>query len=265
MLVLCVSIVLVGWLRGIGLLYMVEIGISLAIAAVPEGLLAVTTMTLAVGMQRMAGMNALVRRLSAVEALGSTTVICSDKTGTLTRNEMTVAAIVVASGRIDVTGVGYAPEGNFTAGGQDVDAASNAPLAMALRIGMLCNDARIDRGGNVISILGDPTEAALLVAAEKAGLDHATILQASPRIRELPFSSDTKVMVTVHGKAGGGHVAYVKGAPGTVLAASVALLGEGGVVPMTPEARKEGRATNDGLAAGALRVLALAYRDLPQT
>ena len=264
-LVLCVGIVLVGWLRGIGLLYMVEIGISLAIAAVPEGLLAVTTMTLAVGMQRMAGMNALVRRLSAVEALGSTTVICSDKTGTLTRNEMTVAAIVVASGRIDVTGVGYAPEGNFTAGGQDIDAASNAPLAMALRIGMLCNDARIDRGGNVIGILGDPTEAALLVAAEKAGLDHATILQAFPRIRELPFSSDTKVMVTVHGKAGGGHVAYVKGAPGTVLAASVALLGEGGVVPMTPEARKEGRATNDGLAAGALRVLALAYRDLPQT
>ena len=267
-LVLCAVIVLIGWLRGNDLLFMVEVGISLAIAAVPEGLLAVTTMTLAVGMQRMAGMNALVRRLPAVESLGSTTVICSDKTGTLTRNEMTVRAFDVAARRVEVTGTGYVAEGEFKVEGQKVepttDSGAEGPLRLALRIGALCNDAQLDRSGDGITVLGDPTEAALIVAAEKAGMDRAGLDRDYPRIGEIPFSSETKRMVTVHSTPDGNTVAYVKGSPAAVLEASVSVLGANGVAPMSPEARRRGRATNDELAAAALRVLGLAYHELPE-
>lgn len=267
-LVLCAVIVVAGLLRGNGLLFMIEIGISLAIAAVPEGLLAVTTMTLAVGMQRMVKMNALVRRLPAVEALGSTTVICTDKTGTLTRNEMTVRAYEVAGRHIDVTGAGYAIDGELRVDGHTVeptpdDAASRA-LQLALRIGALCNDARIDRSGDHAVVLGDPTEAALVVAAEKSGLHRASLEQAYPRVAELPFNSDRKLMVTVHRTPEGRVVAYVKGAPAALLEASVSILGASGSTPMGPAARTDGRATNDKLAASALRVLGLAYRELPE-
>ena len=265
---LCAVIVLVGWLRGNNLFFMVEVGISLAIAAVPEGLLAVTTMTLAVGMQRMARMHALVRRLPAVEALGSTTVICTDKTGTLTRNEMTVRAFDVGARRVDVTGTGYAVQGEFKVAGQKVepttDAGAEGPLRLALRIGALCNDAKLDRSDGGTTVLGDPTEAALIVAAEKAGLDRAGLDRDYPRTGEIPFSSETKLMVTVHSTPEGKRVAYVKGSPAAVLEASVSELGADGVAPMSPEARKRGSATNDELAAAALRVLGLAYRELPE-
>src|SRR4029453_10346018 len=140
-------IVLAGWLRGHPFLYMLEVGISLAIAAVPEGLLAVTTMTLALGMQRMAGMGVLVRRLPAVETLGSTTVICTDKTGTLTRNEMTVRALQLGDRRVEVSGAGYVPSREFREGGRDVDARADAQLALALRVGALCSDAALDLTG----------------------------------------------------------------------------------------------------------------------
>ena len=259
-LVLCVVIVMIGWLRGNELLFMVEVGISLAIAAVPEGLLAVTTMTLAVGMQRMARMGALVRQLPAVEALGSTTVICTDKTGTLTRNEMTVRALTLGALRVDVTGTGYVAKGLFQVDGRDIDV---EPLSLALRIGALCNDAKIDRNGDAVSILGDPTEAALIIAAEKAGLDRDTLHAEYPRIRELPFSSETMLMVTAHTTPGSGTVAYAKGAPGSVLAACTAVLGPDGETAMTEEAMRQARATNEALAGGALRVLGLAFRDLP--
>jgi len=272
-LVLCAVIVGAGWLRGNELLFMVEVGISLAIAAVPEGLLAVTTMTLAVGMQRMAGMNALVRRLPAVEALGSTTVICSDKTGTLTRNEMTVRAFHVAARRVEVTGTGYSAQGEFKVEGQKVEgleakpttqSSAEAPLRLALRIGALCNDAKLDRSGVGTTVLGDPTEAALIVAAEKAGMDPAGLDRDYPRTREVPFSSETKRMVTVHTAPDGRTVAYVKGSPAAVLDASVSVLGADGVAAMSAETRQGARTTNDELAAAALRVLGLAYRDLPE-
>ncbi len=265
-LVLCAVIVLVGWLRGIGLLVMVEVGISLAIAAVPEGLLAVTTMTLAVGMQRMAKMNALIRRLPAVESLGSTTVICSDKTGTLTRNEMTVRVYQVAGRRIDVTGTGYSAEGEFKVADQKIEptnAGTEDSLHLALRIGALCNDAQCDRSKGSATILGDPTEAALIVAAEKAGLDRAVMERDFPRIEEVPFSSETKRMATLHNTPEGHAVAYVKGSPAAVLEASVSVLGLHGVTPMSEEARMECRANNDALASSALRVLGLAYREVP--
>ncbi len=264
-LVLCAIIVFVGWLRGNGLLFMVEVGISLAIAAVPEGLLAVTTMTLAVGMQRMAKLNALVRRLPAVESLGSTTVICSDKTGTLTRNEMTVRAYDVAGRRVEVTGTGYTAEGEFRVDAKKIEpiAEAEGPLQLALRIGALCNDAKLEHSGDGITVLGDPTEAALIVAAEKAGLDQAAMERDYPRTGEIPFSSESKRMATVHTAPDGHSVAYVKGSPAAVLEASVSVLGPGGVSPMSEDARTQGRATNDTLAATALRVLGLAYRDLP--
>ncbi len=201
-LVLCAVIVLAGWLRGHGFLYMLEVGISLAIAAVPEGLPAVATMTLAMGMQRMARMRALIRRLPAVETLGSTTVICTDKTGTLTRNEMTVRALQLGERRIDVSGTGYAPSGEFREDGRAVDARADAHLALALRVGALCSDATLDLTGGGAAVLGDPTEGALLVAAAKAGMSKDDLERESPRVGEVPFSSEAKRMVTVHRSAG---------------------------------------------------------------
>ena len=182
--VLAIAIAVVGdgVLRGNALLDMLEVGIALAIAAVPEGLPAVATMTLALGVQRMARANALVRRLPAVETLGSTTVICTDKTGTLTRNEMAVRCFVVAERRVDVSGVGYDPVGRFEQGGLPVLPDADAPLRTALTIGVLCNDSRLagddyraeDGDGPHVdgdAVLGDPTEMALLVVAAKAGMD----------------------------------------------------------------------------------------------
>jgi Ca2+-transporting ATPase len=266
-LTLCAVIVLMGWLRGNDLLFMVEVGVSLAIAAVPEGLLAVTTMTLAVGMQRMAAMNALVRRLPAVEALGSTTVICTDKTGTLTRNEMTVRSLHVAGLRIDVSGAGYAVEGQLELDGQKVvplALAGDSPLSLALRIGALCNDAKLDRTAGETRVLGDPTEAALIVAAEKAGLSPAQLVRDYPRTAELPFDSNTKRMTTVHRLRDGTSVAYVKGSPAAVLEASQSLLGPLRTAAMSAEDRHGVSEQNTELAASALRVLGLAYRVLPE-
>jgi Ca2+-transporting ATPase len=186
-LVLCAVITVAGLLRGEPLLHMIETGISLAIAAVPEGLTAVATMTLALGMQRMARMRALVRRLPAVEALGSTTVICTDKTGTLTRNEMSARAVVLPPDRHVALEDGR-PAGEF-----------DPPLALALRVGALCNDARLEeRDGGGRAVVGDPTEGALLMAAADAGIDPAALRRDYPRLGEVPFDSRSMRMVTTH-------------------------------------------------------------------
>jgi Ca2+-transporting ATPase len=261
---LCAVIVFAGWLRGHRFLYMLEVGISLAIAAVPEGLPAVVTITLALGMQRMARMRALVRRLPAVETLGSTTVICTDKTGTLTRNEMTVRAFVLDRRRIEVTGTGYAPVGTFQDNGQPVDPRSDDHLALALRIGALCNDAKVEHTDGRDAVLGDPTEAALIVAAEKAGMGHAALDPDFPRVGEVPFDSTSKRMVTVHRTPQGRTVAFVKGSPGTLLAASTSEVRAAGVMPLTPDDRQRWEELNQQLASAALRVLGLAYRELPE-
>ncbi len=265
-LALCCVIVLLGWVRGHALLEMVRIGVSLAIAAVPEGLLAVTTMTLAIGMQRMAKMHALVRRLPAVEALGSTTVICTDKTGTLTRNEMTVRALHVGGRHVDLAGSGYAPDGEFSESGTPVvvatddSAGDNDALLLALRIGALCNDSSVDRTVDPPAILGDPTEAALIVAAEKAHLEHAQLQQQFPRVHEIPFNSDTKRMVTVHGTPDSRRVAFAKGSPAALLDMSTMTIIAGQPAPLTDAGRAEWTATNNSLAGQALRVLALGFR-----
>ena len=264
-LVLCAVIVLAGWLRGAtDFWHMLEIGLSLAIAAVPEGLPAVTTMTLALGMQRMARMRALVRRLPAVETLGSVTVICTDKTGTLTKNEMTVCVYALDQRRVEVTGAGYAPTGSFKDGGKPVDPRSDEHLALALRIGMLCNDAKVERTDGHETVLGDPTEAALIVAGEKAGLNQAALASEFPRLSETPFDSTSKRMVTVHRTPQGQTMAFIKGSPGQLIAASSAQVRAAGVSPLTPDDRGRWDESNQELAGTALRVLGLAYRELPE-
>ncbi len=262
---LCAIIVGVGWLRGItDLWHMLEIGLSLAIAAVPEGLPAATTMTLALGMQRMARMRALVRRLPAVETLGAVTVICTDKTGTLTRNEMTVCVFALDQCHIDVTGAGYEPVGKFQSADRPLDPLSDERLALALRIGALCNDAKVDRTDGVETVLGDPTEAALIVVAEKAGMKLAALSEEFARLSEVPFDSVSQRMVTVHRTPQGRTIAYVKGSPGMTLAASTTQLQAAGVTPLTPEDRQKWEQSNLDLADTSLRVLGLAYRDLPE-
>ncbi len=263
-LVLCAVIVLSGWLRGTtDFWHMLEIGLSLAIAAVPEGLPAVTTMTLALGMLRMAKLRALVRRLPAVETLGSVTVICTDKTGTLTKNEMTVSIYALDQRRIQVTGAGYASTGKFQDGDKPVDVQSDEHLALALQIGMLCNDAKVNRTNGHTTVLGDPTEAALIVAGEKAAWNQTDLTRDYPRLAEVPFDSTSKRMVTVHRTPQGATRAYVKGAPTTVIAASSSQCRAAGVSPLTTADRQHWKETNDELAGTALRLLALAYRELP--
>ena len=243
---------------------MLEIGLSLAIAAVPEGLPAVTTMTLALGMQRMARLRALVRRLPAVETLGSVTVICTDKTGTLTRNEMTVCVYALDHRRVKVTGAGYEPMGKFQDGDTFVDPHSEEHLALALRIGILCNDAKVERTDGHDAVLGDPTEAALIVAAEKAGMNPADLNSEFPRLSEIPFDSTSKRMVTVHRASQGPTLAFVKGAPATMISSSSSQFGVSGVTRLADDDRQRWAQTNEELAGAALRVLGLAYRELPE-
>lgn len=263
-LVLCGVIVTTGWFRGVSdFWHMLTLGISLAIAAVPEGLPAVATMTLALGMQRMAKLGALVRRLPAVETLGSTTIICTDKTGTLTKNEMTVQALVLHERRIDVTGSGYESIGEFQVDGKFESSQADERTLLALRIGLLCNDAQVDRNDGAAVVLGDPTEAALVVVAEKAGLHRTELERQFPRIGEVPFDSAAKRMVTVHRTREGRTQACVKGSPGALLTASSAQCTATGVAPLTEPMRQDWLETNRTLAGAALRVLGLAYRDLP--
>jgi len=263
---LCAVIVLAGWLRGNEILRMLEVGVSLAIAAVPEGLLAVTTMTLAVGMQRMARMRALVRNLPAVEALGSTTVICTDKTGTLTRNEMTVRVLLAGEQRVEVTGSGYVPGGKLRTGDHTVDSSAFAvaddPVALALRVGALCNDAKVTRAGADVKVLGDPTEVALIVLAEKAGLDQDALNRAFPRIGEVPFDSGTKRMLTLHRTEDGSRIVFAKGSPSAILDASGWVLDGQGRSAITDASRAAWDERNEALASQALRVLGFAIRPL---
>lgn len=262
---LCAVIVAAGWFRGTtDFWHMLEIGISLAIAAVPEGLPAATTMTLALGMQRMAKMRALVRRLPAVETLGSVNVIGTDKTGTLTKNEMTVRVFLLDDRRIDVTGTGYVSEGIFQIGNDSVDPQSDDQLLLSLRIGLLCNDAKVTHDDSHHTVLGDPTEGALIIAAEKAGLVQSEVMNEFPRISEVPFDSVSKRMVTVHRTPQGKITAYFKGSPGVLIAASRSHVRSNEVIPMTAEDRHDWEERNRELASGAMRVLALAYREVPE-
>lgn len=261
---LCVIIILAGLARGEELLHMVEVGISLAIAAVPEGLPAVATMTLALGVQRMAKNNALVRRLPAVETLGSTTVICTDKTGTLTKNEMTVTRIVLNGDQLDVTGTGYEVQGQFLLNSQAINPRENKHLMLALQIGTLCNDAELERTAEGIMVLGDPTEGALIVAAEKARMDHDLQEDTFDRVDEVPFDSESKQMVTVHRTPQGKIVAYTKGAPAAIMDSATHFMSHETIRPITEADREHIFELNREMAENALRVLAVGYRELEE-
>ncbi|WP_397534595.1 cation-translocating P-type ATPase [Roseateles sp.] len=255
---LFVGVLLLGLWRELPLSAVLMVAISQMVSMVPEGLPVAMTIALAVGMQRMAGRGAIIRRLSAVETLGSTTVICTDKTGTLTRNEMTVVALWLPDGTtLAVSGIGYAPSGSFTdASAARIDAAGHALLQPLLQAALLCNDAELlppedDERGSW-TVLGDPTEGALLVLAAKAGLDVAAQRQAAPREAELPFDSDTKLMATRHRLDGAPRRVLIKGAPEAVLRLCTG---------NAPELLLQAREQAEQLAGRALRVLAFATVD----
>jgi len=236
--------------------------VSLAVSAIPEGLPAVLTITLAMGTSRMAKQNAIVRRLASVETLGSTTVICSDKTGTLTKNEMTATRLHTGDRTIEVTGTGYQPEGEFLEDGETVDPKEDPNLELLLRISTLNNDSHIQQQNGNWVCFGDPTEGAFVVAAEKAGLANKDLNETYPRVSEIPFDATRKRMTTVHETPEGKLVAYVKGAPEMVLERSTRVL-DNEVRTITGEDVEKNLQVMQDMAEDALRVLAMAYKELP--
>jgi Ca2+-transporting ATPase len=260
------------------------VAVSLAIAAVPEGLPAVVTISLALGMREMVRRHALIRKLSSVETLGSATVICSDKTGTLTQNEMTVTRIWADGQFVDVTGSGYAPKGEFKVNDEAVSLDKYPAVKTSLWLGTLNNDAQLEHAGEqegqeTFRMIGDPTEGAILVAALKAGASAKSLNEAYPRKQEIPFDSTRKRMVTIHAVEDPDtadispltaeakrewHIIAVKGAPDVVLnLCSHMQTIDNGDVKLTDERRKEVLAANDAMTGSALRVLGVAYRMVP--
>jgi Ca2+-transporting ATPase len=259
-----VLVIALGLMRGQPFLEMLISGIALAVAVVPEALPAVVTISLALGVQRMVKRHVLVRRLPAVETLGSVSVICSDKTGTLTKDEMTVRRLFVAGRTYEVTGAGYAPEGSFLLDGREVEPPE--PLRELLRAGALASDAHLARGGEGEGegetgwrVQGDPTEGALIVAAAKAGLEKRELDERCPRVDEIPFTSESKRMTTLH-ETPDGVTAFAKGAPEVILASCERWLGESGEEPLDAAAREAVAAEGRRMAENALRVLAVARK-----
>jgi len=256
---------------GIGILHgeswfdMFMAAVALAVSAIPEGLPAVLTITLAIGVGRMARANAIIRHLPAVETLGSTTVICSDKTGTLTQNAMTVQQVWAGGRRYGVSGVGYAPNGRFhheeAPEGSDFDAVQHPVLRACLEAGVLCNDARLHQVDGQWRMEGDPTEAALTTAAHKAGLDPESLRAEWPRLDVLAFESQHQYMATLHARASDGvRRVYIKGSAEAILARCVDAMDEGGRAAVDVDTWHQ---RVDDMAAGGLRVLAFAFADMP--
>jgi Ca2+-transporting ATPase len=239
---------------------MIMFAVALAVAAVPEALAAIVTGALALGMHAMAKKNALVRKMPAVETLGCTTVICADKTGTLTKGEMTVRKIFSGNQMIEVTGVGYTPEGEFK-GSEKINGRENRSLRLLLQGGLLCNDAELHRKDGNWIIKGDPTEGALVVATVKGGLLTHEERLAHPRIEEFPFSSERKRMTTVHKMHDTDWMAFMKGAPEMVMEKCSAVLDGNERAELTPEKRAQILKKNEEMAQDALRVLAVAYKE----
>ncbi len=238
-----------------------QTSVALAVSAVPEGLPAVVTVSLALGARELAKRNAIIRKLSSTETLGATTIICSDKTGTLTKGEMTVRKILANGKLIDVIGTGYEPKGDFLQNGTPILLSEHNELALLLRAAVLCTNAHYD-GKNVI---GDTTEGALAVVAAKAGLTKKDVENMNPRVHEVPFTSERKLMTTVHKTADGSLVAYSKGAPEIILSRSTHILRDGEKRKLSEEEKKTILEVNESMANEALRMLGIAYRDLPMS
>jgi len=262
-LVIAGLVILAGILQQRDLVEMFFIGISLAVAVIPEGLPAVVTLTLALGIKNMARRNCLIRRLPASETLGSASVICTDKTGTLTKNEMTVKKIYTPGGTFEVTGSGYEPKGEFRTGGETVRPGDHPDLIQFLQAGLLCSHATVAHAEDRWSIIGAPTEGALVVAAHKAALYKKDIASPeSPLVSEFSFSSVRKRMTVIYHDDG--DTAYVKGAPEVILERCAQYLVDGTVSDLTAAKKEEFRKIYEDFAGRGLRVLATAYRDLPQ-
>jgi P-type Ca2+ transporter type 2C len=253
---------LIGILRGNPVLEMLLWGVSLSVAAVPEALPAVVTISLSVGVQRMARRHALVRKLPAVETLGCTNYICSDKTGTLTQDQMTIRRVLSDLRQYGVEGSGYEPAGKFLYNDRTVDAGEIASLKKLLIIGALCNDTELVQEDGRWEVKGDPTEGALVVLAAKAGLSKRELEKETPRVHEIPFSSESKRMTTVH-QAPQGRVAMAKGAAEVILDSCDRILLEGKEMPLDAKSRSTALAEAGKMADEALRVLGLAYREAP--
>lgn len=273
-LAICAVVVAAGVWRGEEPYRMFLAGVSLAVAAIPEGLPAIVTVSLAIGVQKMIRRQAIIRKLPAVETLGCATVICSDKTGTLTQNEMTVRQVFINDRQLEVTGQGYEPAGKYMTGDQEVEVKKDPHLQLLLKISALCNNARLKKGNITIgglfrgksqgnwSVAGDPTEGALLVASAKAGIWREAVEKEEQRLSENPFDSDRKRMSVVYRSPGGTLRVYVKGAPDVVLGLCTHIYEAGKIQPITADRRKRVLEANDRMARQALRVLGMAYRDL---
>ena len=259
--IVCALVFGIGILQGRDILEMFMVAISLAVAAIPEGLPAIVTIVLALGMNRMVKRNAIVKKLLAVETLGCTTVICSDKTGTLTQNEMTVVKAYTNGKIIDITGTGYEPKGEFLLDESSIDPKENVNLNTLISIGILCNDATLEETSESYRIIGDPTEGSLITLAGKGGLYKNEINNKYPRIEEIPFDSDRKMMTTFHKDFFPDKlVSFTKGAPDIVINKCENIYLNGEIVPFTDELKKEVLDINSRFSRKALRVLAFAFR-----
>ncbi|MFP4609336.1 MAG: cation-translocating P-type ATPase, partial [Candidatus Aenigmatarchaeota archaeon] len=256
-LVICALLVPVLLFRGTTMLDSFITAIALAVAAVPEGLPAVVTLTLALGTRKMLKKKALVRRLPVIESLGSVDVICTDKTGTLTENRMVVKKTFFDGQEVKVSG-GHTDEGSFSSDGKDIDPEKLKPI---LQAGALCNDSEITD----VDTIGDPTEIALVQSARKAGLEKADLEKEFKRIDEIPFSSERKMMTTIHDGPGNDDRAFVKGAPEVILNKCDRYYEDGEIRELTSEKKEEVLDTNNRFANDALRVLAMAYKDITLT
>lgn len=262
-LIICGLIFVVGLLEGQNLFDMFLISVSLAVAAIPEGLPAAVTIIFALGIQRMAREHAIVRKIAAVETLGSTSVICTDKTGTLTQNVIIVQRIVTGTGEYEVTGEGYSSTGSFKAWGRPAAVTQIPEIVMLLNAGVLCNNATYIKEGESIRVLGDSTEVAILVAAAKAGIYKAELEGECPRRFEESFSSETRFMLTANDCAGNVYV-YAKGAPEVVLDMSTHVMVNGEEVSFTAGHRERFLEQNRVMAAGGMRVLGIAFKQVKQ-
>lgn len=275
--VLTVLVVTAGILHGQPAYVMFLAGVSLAVAAIPEGLPAIVTIALALGVQRMIKRKAIVRKLPSVETLGCASVICSDKTGTLTQNKMTVTHLWSAGSMLEVSGQGYEPVGEITEGGKVIDPRGNQALRRLLQIAVLCNNAslreeeaaqegkkRRAKAAKTWAIQGDPTEGALTVLGAKAGMHKSGLEAMYQRLQEFPFDSDRKRM-SVLVEHQGGRLVFAKGAPDMLLKQCSYILWDGKVIPFTDSLRQKAMAANEAMARSALRVLGLAYREVKST
>ena len=240
-------------------LEMLLFGVALAVAAVPEALPAIVTGSLAIGMRRMAKRNALVKKMASVETLGCTTVICTDKTGTLTKGEMTVRQLHFSNLKINVTGVGYDPKGEFDS---DKSVVESPGFSGFMKACVLCNDADLVQSEGKWTVRGDPTEGAFVVVARKSGIEKSELNERYPRVYELPFSSERKRMTTVHSTPEQGKLAYAKGAPEVIVERCTSFTSVAGIEPLNDQQKKRILEANTQMASNALRVLAVAYKEL---